>query len=60
MMLTGGKSTEVAPGSLVMRHHLERGALYLLGIALMMVRHAENDVGELDACGLDRHTDLRR
>jgi hypothetical protein len=53
-MPASGDSTRVAAGSVVMRHHFERRALDLLGIALMIVRHAENDVGELDARCLDR------
>ena len=38
---------------MVTRHHLDRGSFDLLDIALMVVRYAENDIGELDACGLD-------
>jgi hypothetical protein len=37
-----------------MRHHFQRSDLDLLNIALMIVRHAENNVGELDSRGLDR------
>jgi hypothetical protein len=49
---SGSEST--VAGSVVQRQHLEGGILDLLGVAMLMVRHAENDVGELDACGLDR------
>jgi hypothetical protein len=50
----GRVSCSDGAGSVVKRHQLERGIFDLCGVALLIVWHAENDVGELCACGLDR------